>query len=423
MAKQYYKEVENLLERTKEIRERYDEIATKNGENFNIFKIMNMEWNEVYTHSAIIGELLNPRGSHSFGNLFLNSFIELINKNFGIEIQAFHRLVDEKICERTITLSNDWNNVYGGRIDIILEDSKQILLIENKPSAKDQEYQLIRYYNYAKTKNKDFFIIYLTLDEKELGDEKEYINEFGSSITGKNFSHSKKKEYDKFKLENKNPNNHCCLYYQITFKNEILEWLEICINLTKEVPLISETLKQYRNNIKNITNQNLNDNMSLELKRLITEENVESIVKLSNEVEEITRETKHKFEESVNKRIRTSKHSVGINETITGSVFKDDGFYLGFQYYQGETPINVTPKGKELTEKLKKQFPKIGSNQHFIAWYLPEYFLNGQHFENLDLKVIIKMYHNNEYLEKFVDDIAKEFDSIKDFINKEIEQQ
>jgi len=45
----------------------YNKIAKETGENFNIFTVMGMQSNEVKTHSAIIGELLNPKGSHGLG--------------------------------------------------------------------------------------------------------------------------------------------------------------------------------------------------------------------------------------------------------------------------------------------------------------------------------------------------------------------
>ncbi len=96
--------LQHLLNNVAIISKKYNDIAKTTGESFNIFSIMNMEWNEVYTHSAIIGELLNPNGSHNFGSIFLDSFLAILNKKFGIEIKPFQKLVDEKICERTISL-------------------------------------------------------------------------------------------------------------------------------------------------------------------------------------------------------------------------------------------------------------------------------------------------------------------------------
>ena len=413
--------LQHLLNNVSSISKKYDDIAKTTGESFNIFSIMNMEWNEVYTHSAIIGELLNPNGSHNFGSIFLDSFLAILNKKFGIEIKPFQKLVDEKICERTISLSNDWEKVSGGRIDIIIEDNKQILIIENKPSAKDQEYQLIRYYNYAKTRGKEFYIIYLTLDGKELADEKEYSNEIGNIITGKNFHYLKRKEYEKFKLENSDSNNHYCLYFPITFRHEILEWLEVCIKLTEKTPLVSEVIKQYRNNVKNITNQNINNEMSNELRSLINEENAESILILANEIEEIKKQTKIKFIDLLKSKISFTK-IIENNKTINGVVDENGGFYLGFQFYENNNSISLIEEGKELTEKIKNKFPSIASNEYLLAWYVPKPFQENQVFENLDVKEIVKMYHNDQYLEETVNNIADEFNSIKEYIQELVEK-
>jgi hypothetical protein len=412
---EFYK-IQHLLDNVGNISKKYDHLAKTTGENFNIFSIMNMEWNEVYTHSAIIGELLNPKGSHNFGGQFLDSFVEILNKKFSIEIKPFSNLVEEKICERTINVFNDWENVSGGRIDIIIEDKKQILIIENKPSAKNQDYQLIRYYNYAKTRNKEFYILYLTLDEKDLGDEKKYSRKTGDIVTGRNFLYSSRKDYEEYKSTNTNPNNFYCLYYPITFKNDILEWIEKCIILTEKVPLISETLKQYRNNIKNITNQNINNKMSQEIKELITAENAESILLLAKEIEDIKYSTKNDFEKLLSEKIGNTKISFGDNEEITGGAFYDSGFYLGFQYFKGEVYLNQSDKGKDLVAKIKLKKDSIKTDKYFLISYVPKPFQENQIFENLDIKEILKMSRDKEYLEKIVTEIANEFIAIRDLL-------
>src|SRR5690242_6995373 len=45
---------------------------------FNLFQITRRAHYEVTTHSALLGELLNPLGNHDQGGLFLSSFLELI---------------------------------------------------------------------------------------------------------------------------------------------------------------------------------------------------------------------------------------------------------------------------------------------------------------------------------------------------------
>jgi hypothetical protein len=42
----------------------YKELDRISGESFNVFKLLKMETNEVKMHSAFIGDLLNPSGTH-----------------------------------------------------------------------------------------------------------------------------------------------------------------------------------------------------------------------------------------------------------------------------------------------------------------------------------------------------------------------
>lgn len=131
--------INNLLQDVAIIQKKYDEHPEKNGEKFNVFSVMAMEHSEVNTHSAIIGELLNPSGSHGQGDVFLKLFIEELKKSFdtSINLVDFGTLVNDKICERTINIEVNWENVTGGRIDLIVEDDEKILIIENKLYAID----------------------------------------------------------------------------------------------------------------------------------------------------------------------------------------------------------------------------------------------------------------------------------------------
>ena len=63
--------IERMLKGAKVIWNQQEEIKRLKGEHFNIFSVLNMETRENATHSAFLGELLNPKGSHLFGSLFL----------------------------------------------------------------------------------------------------------------------------------------------------------------------------------------------------------------------------------------------------------------------------------------------------------------------------------------------------------------
>ena len=52
-----------------QIRDNFNEILkkekSKRGEDFNVFKIMHVENDEVRTHSAMLAALMDPKGTHS----------------------------------------------------------------------------------------------------------------------------------------------------------------------------------------------------------------------------------------------------------------------------------------------------------------------------------------------------------------------
>jgi len=70
----------NLLSKASDIIKNYGKIAEITGENFNIFRILKVETNEVGTHSAFLSELLSPIGKHGHGDTFMRLFWELQKK-------------------------------------------------------------------------------------------------------------------------------------------------------------------------------------------------------------------------------------------------------------------------------------------------------------------------------------------------------
>ena len=146
----------HLLDNITVIRNKYDEIAKVTGENFNIFSILHLESDEVRLHSRLIGELLNPKGSHNQNELFLKLFVASI----GLEKQySDEQLKSAKVfIEENIGLiSDDYSE--GGRIDLVVKfPNNNEIVIENKIWAGDQYNQLGRYFEeYPKS-----YIVYLT---------------------------------------------------------------------------------------------------------------------------------------------------------------------------------------------------------------------------------------------------------------------
>ena len=146
--------LDQLLNEVQTITESYERVAEATGENFNIFSILQMESDEVATHSRIIAELLNPKGCHGQKDKFLLLFKELFAKE--LELNTIDCSVKVEHDIGTVTMES------GGRIDILISDSKNEIMIENKIYAAEQENQLLRYHN-AFPKGK---LIFLTLNGK-----------------------------------------------------------------------------------------------------------------------------------------------------------------------------------------------------------------------------------------------------------------
>jgi len=236
--------LKNLLSNAIIIVKKYDEIAKITGENFNIFSVMRMESDEVKTHSRIIAELLNPKGSHSQGSIFLKLFFAEIKELSRIEDFDFENA--KVLVEEHIGLINE-DYTKGGYIDIVIKDNNNQIVIENKIYAVDQFGQLLRYKNhYPKCK-----LLYLTLDCKEPSNESK-----GNLVLNTDF--------------------HC-----ISYENNILDWLNKCHKETIEQPMLREMIKQYINLIKKLTNKATNKMKSIEIIEIL-KKNITSSFEISS---------------------------------------------------------------------------------------------------------------------------------------------
>jgi hypothetical protein len=93
-----------------------EEIKRLKGESFNIFSILGMESNENATHSAFLGELLNPKGSHLLGAIFLERFLKVIDFKLEFDISSASLILEKHVGTRDDQLKT------GGRIDIYLKE-------------------------------------------------------------------------------------------------------------------------------------------------------------------------------------------------------------------------------------------------------------------------------------------------------------
>ena len=185
----------------------------KENDKFNIFSILRDETDEVNLHSKFIYFLLNPKGTHGQGDLFLRLFLN----------QVFD---DDQISKPKVFREHK-------KIDILIEDENKSIIIENKINAGDQNKQLERYFDVVNSTSNKIQVIYLTKTGSEPSE-----NSIGKLKTLKN---------PKFNYETD--------FYLISYSVTILNWLSDCIKEVATIPIIRETLVQYQNLIKKLTEQ------------------------------------------------------------------------------------------------------------------------------------------------------------------------
>ena len=214
------------------------EERNRKGENYNLFSILSIERYEL-KHSALIANLLDPKGSHGCGDAFLRAFFEIALK-------------ERTYLFEDCTLPHSYTEYYtgpiagdtGGRIDILVESksSHYGLIIENKIYAGDQDKQLTRYDNYGKKTfgAGRYLLVYLTL--------------FGSEASKESTATKSAEEVG---------------YLRLSYAEDILRWLEQCVRLADNKPLVRESLNQYIRTIKQLTYQDMN------------QENIQKIIDLA----------------------------------------------------------------------------------------------------------------------------------------------
>lgn len=263
-----------FLENLSLINRKY-KLLNSTKENFNIFSILRNEYDEVNLHSKFLTELLKNK-NHG------KKFIDLLLFNLGIEEFKYE----------SVKIFSEYSVKNSGRIDILLkffsDDSKKVIVIENKIYADDQYQQLKRYYDSMLKegyKHEEIELVYLNLHGTEPSDD------------------STKGLPDKIK-EN---------IRVISYKNDILKWIEECIKETAQVPIIRETLIQYESLLKKITYKE-EKSMTEEIKNMVlsNKDYLEMLYKLTDILENIKIELQLKFWKKLEEKLNNSLSKKGL---------------------------------------------------------------------------------------------------------------
>jgi hypothetical protein len=193
-----------FLTTVSDINKKYQAIYRTTGSNYNIFKIAGIVTKETAI-CKVIADLLNPKGSHYKGDIYLRLFRD---KVLPSDLQDFN-------IERAIVYI-EYSTDESRRIDIVIESSNVFLPIEVKIHASDQKRQVADYWDYSQKRNKQNIpVLYLTINGDPPGED---------SVPPE--------DKDKYRC--------------ISFKKDILCWLNACLESpeTQQTMPIKEVMTQ-----------------------------------------------------------------------------------------------------------------------------------------------------------------------------------
>ena len=238
----------------------YNEAKNSQPENpFNVFTMASDLYYRENFHSDIIKVFLDPSENHNEGNVFLYTFIDFINDNFG-----------DKVCISKQDYISAKVEREPGKIDILVssETSKHCIVIENKMyNAVDMLRQLPRYYDFMTGLGyKVDAIVYLPLDANKRPDQstwnesdKQHVLPLLCSIPA----------------------------YQKKGVNLVNGWIEPCTLIAKNIDCVS-VLRQYSELIK-ILCKNIMDKVILNkfYQSLISEKSLETALSVKNMLQDL----------------------------------------------------------------------------------------------------------------------------------------
>jgi len=258
--------LKNLLDTTKRTVKHHKDMTILKGEHFNLFSVLNVETRENKTHSAFLAELLDPKGCHLQGSIFLELFLQVVSRDLEENdekpslLGKFIKNGDSKLTKEFGIGKRDDLEKEGGRVDIYIEKGMNTLCIENKIYAQDQHTQIERYCNYNKENN---MVLYLTLHGQDASDESKGCLESGVD------------------------------YYNLSYKDHIIQWLELCLKEVPNLTSVRESINQYILLIKKLTH-NLNMEQEKELNQAMSRY-LEEASYIANNYEDMVSKFRERF--------------------------------------------------------------------------------------------------------------------------------
>lgn len=405
--------MEKFFNQVKQIIDKYENESKETGNNFNVFKTINITTDEVRLHSKFIGELLNPNGSHGQNDKYLRIFFD------QLKIDNIDSATSKVEIEKNIGKKKDTK---GGRIDLFLIDSnKNSVIIENKIYARDQYNQLLRYNNYKKG-----YLFYLTL--------------FGTEPSEDSLGNLK---IDKD-------------VFLLSYKYDIINWLDECVKQSIKQPLVQSGIQHYIDLIKLLTGQSKNKNMSNDIRDFIAQS--KNNLKIGLQIQKNVVEAKIKIQDLFWKRIldifKENEIYFDSNYKVTykniSSYYKKsrnrDNYYgywakicekdnyeiffgieLGDEVYYGFSIDRKNTSGQLDNQKFSNYINFLSeldnsykTNRWWIGYKYTNPYLNFRTFNSEEIYSLADKDYLDKITKKIVHDAITDIESFTDFLNEEI---
>lgn len=409
-------DVVKLLNHAKVIVEEQEEKRKANASEFNIFSITGIQYKEL-PMCSFLRELLDPKGCHGQGDIFLATFIRQVLKQDNLSESDFAKA---KVFQE-IHIAKD------RRIDILICVGNRLFPIEVKIYAGDQSGQLKDYYNFVKNTDKNAVIYYLSLDGHEPSKDSKGDLKQGSQ------------------------------YRCISFSGDVLKWLEDVTNYERIrlIPRLYESLSQFIDVIRELTDQS-EEEVLMQCSELIkTPQDYHAAKQLSEALVKVKGEKMREVFSEIEKHLATSrpdfkvidrgyleksleyynldknnypnltyllplKNNHPTNKTIVLQIEIDAHLYFGVCDWDEET--KTSPKKDKDNEPYvltnsNRDLEEVSFSDFYYWWeYLPDELKVKVNYENAD--GAFETLFDRETFEKYIDDVCRKIEMFMDEWNR-----
>lgn len=289
------------------------------SEKYNIFKVLDVYDKEVMM-CRVLADILNPRGYHNKGSIYLKSFLQDVLEMKCIE----DNLLKETRVYKEYLIEED------RRIDIVIKNDKFFIPIEVKIHAGEQENQCYDYYMHALKHDSNAKVVYLT--------------KFGTSPSEYS-THMINESEKKFVPANR--------IVCISFAEHIRIWLEKLIK--NETGIIKDIFSQYVEAIEEFT-ERPNKELLMKIADTLsfTENNLRTGLQIATSINQAKANIIYKVMEEIEKQMKPllGKYGLQKEESFKWYTYENnatEAFYTSNTTYPG---INYVVNGIDIDKDI-----------------------------------------------------------------------